>query len=83
MERTSLKANTAVFAIVVMFEENVTDCRFLQVLKQSVGIVVIELLDKSMLPERFAQLENALSPSELNDIGAKVSNPDIFETGVG
>ena len=79
LERSSSNANTAESAIVVILGENITDRRFLQVLKQPAGIVMIILLDKSMLPERFAQYSNALFPSVLNDIGAKVSNPVIVE----
>ena len=33
------------------------------------------LLEKSMVPERFKQFSNDLSPSTDNDIGAKSSNP--------
>ena len=36
---------------------------------------MIELLEKSITPERFPQLANASGPSAVNDIGAKVSTP--------
>ena len=68
--------------IVIILEENLTNCSLLQFLKQPEGIVWIELLDKSMPPERFTQDSNALLPSvPLNDIGAKVSNPVIVAEG--
>ena len=59
----------------------VMDVRFLHLLKAWLVNVVIELLEKSMLPERFAQTINALVPRELNVIGAKVSNPVILAEG--
>jgi len=43
---------------------------------------VIELLDKSIVPERFVQVSNALDPRKLNDIGANVSNPVIGRPGI-
>ena len=63
------------FAIVVIAEETITDCRFEHDPKHPAGIAVIELLEKSMLPERFTQPPNAPFASVLNDIGAKVSTP--------
>ena len=81
LERAELNLN-ALLAIVVMLEEILTDCSLVQLLKQLEGIVWIELLDKSMPPERFTQDSNALLPSvPLNDIGAKVSNPVIVAEG--
>ena len=62
-------------AMVVALSENLTDCSLVHPPKQKEGIVVIELLEKSMLPERFTQPFHALAPSERNDIGEKVSTP--------
>ena len=65
--------------ILVRLEENLTDCRFTQLSKGNPTLVSIVkvLLEKSMMPERFAQRLNALNPnpSVLNDIGAKISTP--------
>jgi len=46
------------------------------------GAIVNSVLlrDKSKEPERFVQILNALVPSELNDIGAKVSNPEPLQS---
>ena len=74
LERAELNLN-ALLAIVVMLEEILTDCSLVQLLKQLEGIVWIELLDKSMPPERFTQALNVSPNSTDNDIGAKVSTP--------
>jgi hypothetical protein len=70
------------FSKLMILEENFTDCRFLALKKQLALIFAIELLDKSMSPERFVQYSNALFPSTDNDIGAKVSNPVIGVEGI-
>ncbi len=82
LERDMQFSNTEESAIVVIADENVTDVRFLQFAKDLLGSIVIELLEKSILPERFAQASNAVLPRELNDIGAKVSNPVIVAEGI-
>jgi len=64
------------FAIVIIAEENITDCSLEHDPKHPGGIDVIELLEKSMLPERFTQPPNATIPSVLSDIGANNSNPE-------
>jgi len=73
--------NTDSDEIDVIADENFTDVRFLQFEKDLIRSVVIELLEKSIVPERFAQYSNATAPRELNDIGAKVSNPVIVAEG--
>ncbi len=71
--------------IICILEETLTDCRLLQLLKgdpRETPDNVTLLLEKSMLPERFLQLANALNASppklpwlKFNDIGANNSNP--------
>ncbi len=81
MERAVQPKNTEESLILVIAEENLTDCRFLQFAKVLVSRLVIELLEKSMLPEIFAQVRNALPPRERSDIGEKVSKPVIVAEG--
>jgi hypothetical protein len=64
----------AVVPIFVMRGDNVMEVR-LEDLNVLSAIAVIELLDKSILPERFIQVLNAEEPKVFNDIGAKVSTP--------
>ncbi len=54
LERAEQPENTLDSTSFVMAEENLTDCRLMHLSKQKVGRNVIELLEKSMLPERFA-----------------------------
>ena len=67
--------NTVAGGNVVMEGDNVKETR-LEPVNVSAAIVVSVLLrDKSKEPDRFVQPLNALRPSPLNDIGAKVSTP--------
>jgi len=54
LERDVQPENTLKSASVVMEDEIFTDCRFMQ-FAMELGSVVIELLEKSSVPERFAQ----------------------------
>jgi hypothetical protein len=69
-----MQSPNAVDPIFVMRGDNVMEDS-LEALNVLFETAVIELLDKSMLPERFTQVLNALAPSVLNDIGANVSTP--------
>jgi hypothetical protein len=48
--------------ILVRLEENLTDCRFLHSIKVCSKNIVKELLEKSIVPERFVQNSNDLDP---------------------
>jgi hypothetical protein len=72
--------NTPLPLSVVMEGDNVMEDS-LELVNVPFKIVVSVLLrDKSKEPERFVQILNALVPSELNDIGAKVSNPEPLQS---
>ncbi len=75
MERAVQFRNALSLLIIVIAEENITDCSLEQALKHPGGIDVIELLEKSNVPDKFAQSLNGTPPSVLNDIGANNSNP--------
>jgi len=76
LERAVQFRNALSLLIIVIAEENITDCSLEQALKHPGGIDVIELLEKSNVPDKFAQSLNGTPPSVLNDIGANNSNPE-------